>query len=245
MTEKIIRQDVDGLCTLTFNRPDKLNALDRETFETLDAHLADLEQQTESVGCVVLTGAGRAFSAGNDLGTLGKDPEPPTFRPKIIDRLANLPQPTVAAVRGVCFTGALEVALACDFILADATVRFGDTHGKFGLVPTWGMAMRLPRRVGQATAMRITMTGAEVHAEEAKAIGLADLTAPDGGLDDLVAEYTGQILRNSWHCNRHMKRIIRETDGLPIGQAIADTHYRHPGHAPDWRDRVASFSRRK
>ena len=122
MTDKVLRSDAGGLCTLTLNRPDKLNALDTELFEELDAHLAALEAQTDRIGCVVLRGAGRGFCAGADLGavttTLG------LFKPKVIERLQNLPQPTIAAVHGVCFTGALELALACDFIVAEARRAF-------------------------------------------------------------------------------------------------------------------------
>ena len=77
----------------------------------------------------------------------------------MIDRLGRLPQPVIAAVHGVCFTGGLELALACDFILADATARFADTHGKWGLVGAWGMSQRLPRRIGVPAAKRMMMTG--------------------------------------------------------------------------------------
>ena len=143
--EKVLRHDLGGLCTLTLNRPEKLNALDTETFEQLDAHLAALEQQTGTIGCVVLRGAGRGFCAGADLGavttTLG------LFKPKVIQRLQALPQPTVAAVHGVCMTGAVELALACDFIVAEVGARFADTHGKWGLLGSWGMQQRLPRRI--------------------------------------------------------------------------------------------------
>jgi enoyl-CoA hydratase/carnithine racemase len=185
MSDRIIREDKNGLCTLTLNRADKLNALDTQAFEALDAHLAELEAD-EGIGCVVLRGAGRGFCAGADLKGIGGAQVPPRYKPGVIERLGVLKQPVIAAVHGVCFTGGLELALACDFILADGSARFADTHGKWGLVGAWGLSQRLPRRVGLSTAKRMMMTGAEVSAAEAKDIGLVDLLAPEGELDPLV-----------------------------------------------------------
>jgi enoyl-CoA hydratase len=236
MTERVTRHDADGLCTLTLNRPEKLNALDTPTFEELDTLLAALEAETGHVGCVVLRGAGRGFCAGADLNAMGAVPVPPTFKPGVIERLGRLPQPVIAAVHGVCYTGGLELALACDFILADATARFADTHGKWGLVGAWGMSQRLPRRLGIAAAKRMMMTGRTVEAAEAANIGLVDLLAPAGGLDDVLA--------NSWHTNFATKRLMRETDGMSLAEGLAHEHYRYPGYAPDYKERIARFTRK-
>ena len=242
MSEKVLRNDLGGLCTLTLNRPDKLNALDTELFEQLDAHLAALEQQTDKVGCVVLRGAGRGFCAGADLGavttTLG------LFKPKVIQRLQSLPQPTVAAVHGVCMTGALELALACDFILAEAGARFADTHGKWGLVGSWGMSQRLPRRIGAARAKRMMFTARIVGAEEALERGLVDQLAEKGGLDALVESFTGEVLANSWHTNIETKKLMLQTEGMPLAEALAHEQYNYPGFAPDFEERVAKFAKK-
>src|SRR5579862_2117904 len=105
MTEGITRQNVGGVCTLTLNRPDKLNALDTRTFEALDGHLVVLENEREQLGCVVLRGEGKAFCAGADLNALGAAMEKPaTYKPGVIERLARLRLPVIAAVHGVCFT---------------------------------------------------------------------------------------------------------------------------------------------
>lgn len=241
---RILREDRDGLCILTLNRPDKLNALDNDTFAALDAHLGDLEGQTDTVGCVVLRGAGRGFCAGADLGALGKTPMSKAWKPGIVERLANLPQPLVVAVHGPCYTGGLELALAADLIVADATARFADTHGKWGLVGEWGMTQRLPRRVGLAPAKRMMLTARTVVAEEAERMGLVDILAPEGGLDAAVAELVGAILTNSWHTNLATKRLLRETDGMSLTDGLSHEHYRNPGFAPDWQDRVARFSKK-
>jgi enoyl-CoA hydratase/carnithine racemase len=242
MTDKITRVDTDGLCTLTLNRPEKLNALDTELFAQLDSQLDALEGQTGSVGCVVLRGAGRAFCAGADLGAI--DTTLGAYKPRIIERLSRLPQPVIAAVHGVCFTGALELALACDFIVADATARFADTHGKFGLVGAWGMSQRLPRRIGLPAARRMMFTSRTVEAPEAHAMGLVDMLTEAGGLDALIAELSGQILANSWHTNVQTKKLMVDTEGMRLTQALAHEQYHYPGFAPDYQERVARFSKK-
>lgn len=238
---RILRHDQDGLCTLTLNRPDKLNALDTATFEELDLHLADLEVR-DDIGCVVLGGAGRAFCAGADLGDIAAATV--TFKPRVIDRLADLPQPTIAAVHGVCMTGGLELALACDFILADASAQFADTHGKWGLLGAWGMSQRLPRRIGLAAAKSMMLTSRMVGAAEALALGLADGLADAGHIGSQVESFAGQILANSSHTNRHTKRILRETDGMPLADALAWEQANYPGYAPDYAERVAAFRKK-
>jgi enoyl-CoA hydratase/carnithine racemase len=243
MSERITRQDAEGVCRLTLNRPDKLNALDTAAFEALDAHLAALETD-DGVGCVVLRGAGRAFCAGADLKELdGGADKPPRFKPRVIERLAGLAKPVVAAVHGVCFTGGLELALACDFILADASARFADTHGKWGLVGSWGMSQRLPRRIGLSAAKRMMMTARILEADEAAALGLVDLLAAAGGLDELAARFAAEICANSGFTNAATKRLLIETDGMSLAEGLAHEHFRFPGRAPDYRERLARFGR--
>lgn len=242
MGDKVLRSDKDGLATLTLNRPDKLNAMDTELFRELDAHLANLENQTDAIGCVVLRGAGRGFCAGADLGAV--DSTLGLLKPKIIERLARLPQPTIAAVHGVCFTGALELALACDFILAEAGTRFADTHGKWGLVGAWGMSQRLPRRIGAAAAKSMMFTARTVEAEEAKSMGLVDVLAQPGELDAIIDEFSGMVLANSWHTNMETKKLMLATDGMSLAAALAHEQYHYPGFAPDYQDRVANFGKK-
>ncbi len=244
MKAEVIRDDTGALCTLTLNRAEKLNALDTPTFEQLDRHLADLEASTDQIGCVVLRGNGRAFCAGADLRAMGGAPLSPTRKPGIIERLGLLPQPVIAAVHGVCYTGGLELALACDFILADTTARFADTHGKWGLVGQWGMSQRLPRRIGVTAAKRMMMTSCVVAATEARDLGLVDTLVPEGELDRAVADLAEQILANSWHTNFGTKRLLAETDGMPLAAGLAHEHYRHPGFAPDYKDRIARFTKK-
>lgn len=242
--KRIIRSDRDGLCTLTLDRPAKLNALDTQTFEELDAHLAEIEAASGTIGCVVLRANGRAFCAGADLGGIGAGFTDSRFKPGVIERLECLPQPVIAAVHGVCFTGGLELALAADLILADTTARFADTHGKWGLVGAWGMTQRLPRRIGLSVAKRMMMTSRQVSAEEAKEMGLVDMLTEDGGLDEMISQLTAEILANSWHTNLATKRLLKETDGMSLADGLAHEHYRYPGFAPDYEERIASFGKK-
>lgn len=245
---RILRHDNAGLCTLTLDRPDKLNALDTQAFDELDEHLSALEGQTEEIGCVILRGNGRGFCAGADLAALGLradgTPVDPRYKPGVIERLSRLPQPAIAAIHGVCVTGGLELALACDFLVADPSARFADTHGKWGLVAAWGMMQRLPRRIGVPAARRLMMTGCQIGAEEALAMGLIDLLASDGDLDATASGLAAEILANSWHSNFAVKRTLRETEGMSLPAALAQERERYPGNAPDHAERVARFTRK-
>jgi enoyl-CoA hydratase/carnithine racemase len=175
MVELVKYRVEDKIGYVTLNRPDKLNALTVGMFRELRAHVADLKRDA-SIGCVVLKGAGRCFSAGHDLADIAAGEETPSrgWHSETLRMLEKLPKPVIAAVHGHCYTGALEVALAADFIVAADTARFGDTHAKWALTPIWGMSQRLPRRVGVATAKRLMFTADMIDSGEAVRIGLAD-----------------------------------------------------------------------
>ncbi len=240
---RVIREERDGLCTLTLNRPEKLNALDTQTFEELDSHLAWLELYRTSIGCVILRGSGRAFCAGADLNALGTQAISPEFKPDVITRFSVLPQPVIVVVHGICFTGGLELALAGDFIVADRTARFADTHGKWGLVSQWGMSQRLPRRIGQAAAKRLMMTACEVSADEALKLGLIDVLVENDHLNEMAENYADTILLNSWHTNCSVKRSLRESDGMSLTDGLEYERNYHPGFSSDYQDRIQRFKK--
>ena len=120
----VLRNDADGVATLTLNRPDKLNALNPSVFVELRQHLDKIAEDS-LVKCVVLTGSGRAFCAGHDLEAIANHERAPSkhFEPETVDALERLPQPTIAQLHGHCYTGGLELALACDLLIADETAR--------------------------------------------------------------------------------------------------------------------------
>jgi len=245
MTGLVLREDAGGLSTLTLNRPDKLNALSMELFEELDGHLASLEA-SEVIQAVVIRGAGKCFSAGHDLGGIaeGETHAKPNFQAHVVERLASLPQPVIGAVHGHCYTGALELALAADIIVAAESARFADTHARFSLVPVWGMSQRLPRRVGAYKAREMMFTCRTYTGAEAAAMGLAALCVPDALYDQAVAELAQTILAQSPHSHRANKRLILETDGLPLGAGLAHEVYHGAGRGPDMHARIAAFRNR-
>lgn len=205
----VLRSDRDGLATLTLNRPDKLNALTPGSFVALRAHL-DAIATDESIGCVVLQGAGRSFCAGHDLGAIADHERPPSqhFEPETVDALELLPQPTIARLHGHCFTGGLELALGCDVLIAGESTVLGDTHGQWGLAPVWGMSVRLPERIGRSRAKELMFTSRRISGTDAAAIGLVDRAVPDDQLDDAVAALAAEILANSWGTNRIDKLLL-------------------------------------
>jgi enoyl-CoA hydratase len=203
--EPTILTSTDGaVATVTMARPEALNALTPPMLDELgDAfqHLAD----DPAVRVIVLTGEGRAFSSGVDLkalggsslegGSVGDLLDLPARR--AIDLLTTMPKVVVAKVNGFCFTGALELALGCDLIVAADEARFGDTHAKFGLRPTWGMSQRLIRLVGVARARELSYTARTFSGVDAAAWGLAVRSVPRAELDAVVDELVATLLANS------------------------------------------------
>lgn len=243
MSDLVLRENRDGAAILTLNRPEKLNALNVELFRQLDAQVRRLAEETDTVGLVVVRGAGRCFSAGHDLSDIAageKLPEP-FFQSKVIERLADLPQPVISAVHGHCYTGALELALAGDIVFAAEGARFADTHAKWALTPVWGMSQRLPRRVGTYRAREMMFTCRTVQGPEALAIGLADFCVPDAEFDHRLAQLCTDILANSWFSHRANKRLLRQTDGLSLSEGLAHEIYRGEGRGPDMAERIAGF----
>jgi enoyl-CoA hydratase len=247
MTDLVLRQDAAGAATLVLNRPEKLNALNVELFAALEAEVGRIERQTDTVGVVILRGAGRCFSAGHDLADIstGERLPAPNFQARIIERLANLPQPVITAVHGHCYTGALELALCGDIILAAEGARFADTHAKWALTPVWGMSQRLPRRVGTYKAREMMFTCRTYSGREAAEMGLANLCVPDSEFDDQIAALSAQILANSWFSHRANKRLLLQTDGLPLEAGLAHEVYRGEGRGPDMQERIAAFSSKR
>jgi len=240
----VLREDKDGLTTLMLNRPDKLNALNMEMFVELRGHLDQIAKQTDSVGLVVVRGAGKCFSAGNDLADIasGQRPPRPNYQSETVERLATLPQPVISAVHGVCYTGALELALAGDLIFAAESARFADTHARWALTPIWGMSQRLPRRIGTYKAREMMFTCRVYTGAEALAMGLANTCVADSVFEQELHSLAETILANSWFSHRGNKRLLLDTDGMTLEAGLAHEVYRHPGVGPDMRERISAFT---
>lgn len=240
----VIRTDNEGRTTLTLNRPTKLNALNPAVFIQLRAHL-DAIAKDPSVGVVVLAGAGRSFCAGHDLDAIAShEPAPsPYFEPETIDALEQLPKPTICRIQGHCFTGGLELALACDLLVAAESTKLGDTHGQWGLVPVWGMSVRLPERVGRARAKELMYTSRRLSAREACDIGLVDHCVADDQLDARIDALCQEILANSRGTNRIVKALIADRDTRSRPDALVHERLRPYGRPEDMGERMKAGGR--
>jgi enoyl-CoA hydratase len=236
----LVRLDIgdEGIATVTLNRPDVHNAITPSLFVELRGCLDRLATLTASVGCVVLTGAGTSFCAGDDLRAMdgGDMPPEPGFMAATVDAVAGLPQPVVAAVRGYCFAGGLELALACDFVIASDTAVFCDAHARWGFTPGWGASQRLPRAIGPARARELFYTGRRVDGPEAATIGLAARCVPDARLEAEGMAAARSCVAQSWWSLRAMKSLVAHSQDLPLTEGLAHEHLSEH-FAPDAHDR--------
>ena len=205
MTEtdgKIVVHQADAITTIRLNRPEKLNAVDREMLDALDAEVNRLHQD-ESVRVVVLEGSGeRAFCVGADLNhiaTFG----PPDIRRwvndgnRVLSRLANLPVPVIAAVHGYAVGGGLEFALACDLRIASEDSSFGLPEITHGWFPGWGGTHRLLNVIGEAKAKEMVLLGERIDAHTAQDLGLVNRIVPREDLADEVQQIAASLAQKS------------------------------------------------
>jgi enoyl-CoA hydratase/carnithine racemase len=246
MPELVLRADEGGIAFLTLNRPDALNALSPAVFVELRAHIDAIAAALDTVGCVVLRGAGRSFCAGNDLKAImaGEQAPRPHYQADTLQAIEDLPQPVIASVHGHCYTGGLELALACDLLIAAESARFADTHGRWGMTPTWGMSQRLPRRIGPLRAKELMLSGRTADGKEAAAIGIANRCVPDAQLESTTLELAKQIVANSWHTLRADKKLVNQGQDFGLEQALAYERRESPGASPDAAQRVAGFGKK-
>ena len=175
----------DGITILTFNRPDKLNALSLELRLEFQDAITQLRQDPEP-GVVILTGAGRAFCVGLDLKEMG-DPDFRARQTPVTDPatlLRSLRQPVIGAINGLAVTGGFEISLSCDLLIATPEAKFADTHARVGLIAGWGLGARLSRAVGLARAKELSLTGNYLPAERACEWGLVNRVVPQEALMD-------------------------------------------------------------
>jgi len=247
MSSLVLREDHDGVATLTLNRPEKLNALSKDVFEALEEHVNAIRRQSKTVGVVVLRGAQGNFSSGYDMNEVleyVKADAKPHYHSEVIDKLANLPQPVISAIEGHCSTGALELALAADLIVANESAKFCDVYAKWGLTPVWGLTLRLPHRIGTAKASEMMLTSRFYNGREAQAMHLANFCFPDASFDAELAALCTDILANSWYANMVIKRALIETEGLTLRDAYALDMFKNEGLAPDAAKRVTQFCKK-
>ncbi len=244
MTKLVLRENHAGAAVLTLNRPEKLNALSKELVECLDEHVEAIARETKTVGLVILRGAGGNFSAGHDMSEVlaqVKAHAKPHYYVEVIDKVANLPQPVISAVQGHCSTGALELALAADLIVATEGAQFCDAYARWGLTPIWGLSLRLPHRIGTAKASEMMFSCRTYSGREAQEMHLANFCYPEEQFEAELAALAADILANSWYSNQVNKRALLESDALTLRDAHALNLFKNEGLAPDALQRVGKF----
>ncbi|MDI3299271.1 MAG: enoyl-CoA hydratase-related protein [Bacillota bacterium] len=212
----------EPIAVLTLNRPEVLNALDFELMTELADRLEELDADP-AVGCAVLTGRGRAFAAGADIGEMAGlgvvdllDRQP--FA--VWRRIDRVRMPLVAAVNGYALGGGLELAMACDIILAAASARLGQPEIRLGIIPGAGGTQRLPRRIGRYRASEWILTGARYTAQEALEAGLVNRVLPDDQLLDAARELARTIASRPRQAVRAAKEALRASERLPLGEGL-------------------------
>ena len=163
----------DRVRTLTLNRPQSRNALSAELRKRFFGALRDAEADAD-VDVVIVTGTDPVFCAGLDLKELGDTTQLPDISPQ----WPPMAKPVIGAINGAAVTGGLEIALYCDILIASEQARFADTHARVGLLPTWGLSVRLPQKVGVGMARRMSLTGDYLSAADALRAGLVTEVVP-------------------------------------------------------------------
>lgn len=218
----LVQRNDEGFATLVMNRPDKNNTLSNEMRGEMVAACAELEADP-NVRVLILTGAGRAFTAGMDLdewrtsdklaaGAYENDP---------VKALQSFSGPLIGAVNGIAVTGGVEIALACDLLIASTTARFADTHAQVGLLPGWGGSVRMARLIGLNRAKELALTGRFLLADEALAWGFINhLVAPDQLMvkaESIARQMAGAVPETLIA----YKRLLDDEWALPIDEALA------------------------
>ena len=209
----------NGVATVTLNRPEKLNALNREMRSTFCSAMQSLGADP-GVVVVILTGSGRAFSAGLDLNELGAEGIREAGGATFISVVERMEAPVIAAVNGFAVTGGFELALACDIIVASETAQFADTHARVGVMPGGGMSARLPRAVGVRKAKELSLTGNYLGAREAERLGLVNRVVAPDQLMTAASEMARQIQSGDRHVVRNIKRLINLATEAPLGDGL-------------------------
>ena len=207
---------------ITLNRPQALNALNRQIIgelnQALDAYEADA-----NIGCIVLTGSAKAFAAGADIKEMAELSYPQIYVDDLFsdcDRVANRRKPIIAAVSGFALGGGCELALMCDFILAADNARFGQPEINLGVLPGMGGTQRLTRAVGKAKAMELCLTGRLMGAEEAERAGVVARIVPQAELLDEALKVAAVIASKSIPISMMVKESVNRAFEVTLSEGV-------------------------
>lgn len=215
----------DGYALLTINRPEALNALNKEVITDLEAALSEIEGGGP-ISALIITGEGRSFVAGADIGEqsvldLEGGRKWGQRGSALMRRIEKLEMPTIAAVNGFALGGGCELALACDIIIAGEKAKFGQPEVGLGITPGFSGTQRLPRRVGAGKAKELIFTGRMIGAAEALEIGLANKVVPQEELMTEAAAMAAAIAKNAPLAVKYSKAAIARGMEMDIDDGIA------------------------
>lgn len=247
----ILSEVEQGVMTITLNRPDRLNSFNDLMHQQLAACLTQAERD-DNVRCLLITGAGRGFCAGQDLNDRNVDPSGPApdlglsverFYNPLVRRLAALPKPVIAAVNGVAAGAGATLALGCDIVLAARSANFVMAFSKLGLVPDCGGSWFLPRVVGRARAMGLALLGEKLSAEQAAQWGMIWQLVEDAELADTSRQLARHLATQPTFGLGLIKKALQvsETNGLDAQLDLERDYQRLAGRSDDYREGVSAF----
>ncbi len=246
MFETIKLEVKNHVAWLKLNRPDKLNAFTEQMNAEITKALAKAAKDPD-IRCIVITGEGRAFCAGEDLGSIGTDSDHGEILRKrynpMIKKLAEIEKPVIAAVNGVAAGAGVSLALVCDFRLAMEKASFVQAFIKIGLIPDSGNLYYLPRIVGQAKALELSMLGEKISAQEANDIGLVTKVIKEEEWEAEVAAFAERLAAMPTKALGLIKRYINESWMLSLDEMLEKEAYgqRAAGQTNDHKEGVRAF----
>jgi enoyl-CoA hydratase len=226
-----VEKPEEGIRVVTIDQPEKLNVLDIRVLEELEREISAAESDPV-LRCLVLTGGGeKAFIAGADIGELAKltpteGREHSRRGQALLDRIEQLPAPTIAAINGYAYGGGLELAMACTIRVASENARMGLPETSLGIIPGFGGTQRLPRLVGRARALELVLTAEKrLTASEAERLGLVNRVVPAGQALSAALDIARKIRANGPVACRYVLEAIRRGLDMPLaeGQALEAT----------------------
>jgi len=244
----ILSEIKNNICFITLNRPEKMNAFNKEMAFQLQAILDDASEN-KMVRCIVITGAGKAFSAGQDLGELIGE-NPPSFNEilskhynPIVTKIFNNQKPIIAIVSGVAAGAGANIALCCDIVLAAESATFIQAFSKIGLIPDSGGTYFLPRLIGYQKASALMLTGDKITATEAEKMGMIYKCVPDFELQEISLELATRIAAMPTKSLSLIKKALHASleNNLENQLQIEDQLQQIAANSADYQEGVQSF----
>ena len=253
--DSVIFERANGVARIVLNRPDRLNSFTAAMHELL-ASVLDEVVADDAVRAVLLTGAGRGFCAGQDLGDRAVSPggeavdlgdSVERYYAPLIRRLATMPKPVVSAVNGVAAGAGANIALACDIVIAARSAKFIQSFANIGLIPDSGGTYVLPRLVGQARALGLALTGEPLPAAQAEAWGMIWRCVDDDALMAEAEGLTARLARGATRGLAETKRLIRQSWSRTLDEELdlERDAMRELGFSADYAEGVAAFTTKR